>query len=124
MEDTAWYINFCVSLEGPTSSRGLELRGGTSKSGNVFITNSDGYHGPVCDDRMLTDNGQNFAKVVCRQLGFTGGKATFQSKFGNVPAKFAMDNVKCGGSERDLLDCPHDTTDDCRASEGAGVICT
>ena len=59
-----------------------------------------------------------------RQLGFTGGIATKESKFGNVPSKFAMDAVKCEGSERHLLDCPHSTTDDCGAGEGAGVICT
>ena len=63
MEDTANRIIFCVSLEGPT---GLELRGGTSKSGNVYITNTDGYHGPVCD-YITTDFGfDNFARVVCR----------------------------------------------------------
>ena len=48
MQDKAMYIIFCVSLEGSTG--GLELRGGTYKSGNVFITNSNAYHGPVCDD--------------------------------------------------------------------------
>merc|ERR1712076_343580 len=95
------------------SASGLELRGGTYKSGNVFITNSNGYHGPVCDDviEQSEDKTANFARVVCRQLGFTGGTTTQDSKFGEVPPKFAMDDVNCGGSEINLLDCPHTTTD-------------
>ena len=40
----------------------IELRGGTASSGNVYITQSDGYHGPVCDDHW--DNTD--ATVACR----------------------------------------------------------
>ena len=34
-----------------------------------------------------------------------------------------MDDVICSGSEADVLDCPHITTHNCGASEGAGVRC-
>ena len=40
----------------------VELRGGTSSSGNVWATNRNGYFGPVCDDNF----GSNEANVVCR----------------------------------------------------------
>ena len=44
--------------------------------------------------------------------------------FGNVPSTFAMDQVDCGGQECSLLDCSYNRSDDCKASEGAGVICS
>ena len=59
-----------------------------------------------------------------RQLGFLGGTATSRSRFGTVPNVFAMDDVKCTGSEERLRDCPHITNENCSGSEGAGVICS
>ena len=56
-------------------------------------------------------------------LGYNYGVPTIQSRFGTVPATFAMDNVACIGNETSLLDCPHNSQDDCGANEGAGVIC-
>ena len=47
-----------------------------------------------------------------------------RSRFGTVPADFAMDNVQCTGSEQRIRDCPHRTIDNCSGSEGAGVICS
>ena len=35
-----------------------------------------------------------------------------------------MDDVKCSGSETDIRDCRHVTSDDCGAGEAAGVICS
>ena len=60
---------------------------------------------------------------LCRQLGFTGGNATFNSTYGIVPASFSMVDVQCSGSEESLQDCPHITIDNCATGEGAGVIC-
>ena len=34
-----------------------------------------------------------------------------------------MDDVKCVGTEASLFDCPYNPTDNCGASEGAGVVC-
>ena len=50
-------------------------------------------------------------------------RATKNSQHGNWRDDFIMDNVKCVGTEETLEDCPHLTTDDCEAREGAGVIC-
>ena len=35
-----------------------------------------------------------------------------------------MDNVHCNGSENSLFDCPHDASDNCGPTDGAGVVCT
>ena len=41
----------------------VELRGGDGQStGNVFVTNREGYFGPVCDDNWDDDD----ATTVCR----------------------------------------------------------
>ena len=56
-------------------------------------------------------------------LGFSTGYPTVKSKFGRVNSTFRMDDVKCTGNEDSLLDCQHNTEDNCGDSEGAGVIC-
>ena len=68
---------------------------------------------------------RNDAKVVCRMLGLNTSyaRATKNSQHGNWRDNFIMDEVKCVGTEETLEDCPHLTTEDCGASEGAGVIC-
>ena len=97
---------------------------------------------PVCDDGAKK-HGKAAAQVVCRfnlfwhktivhifitiflprELGYDGGQYTKESHFGKVSDDFMMDDVKCKGTEEKLLDCPHTTEDDCKGSEGLGVIC-
>lgn len=91
------------------------LTGGDFNSGNVFIEGK-----PVCDDDWdITD-----AHVLCRTIGFLGAtEATSGSRFGSVPDVFAMDDVACQGTESHIMECQHTTTDNCSASEGAGVVC-
>jgi len=100
----------------------VTLVGGNGYStGNVFVTNSAGFYGPVCDDSWTQED----AAVACRSLGFSGHSAvaTTESEFGYVPDTFAMDDVGCRGLEARLEDCSHSLTDDCGAHEGAGVRC-
>ena len=58
-------------------------------------------------------------------LGYneTYAKATTKSAFGLVEDNFIFDDVSCKGTEEYLDDCPHKTEDNCKGSEGAGVIC-
>ena len=57
-------------------------------------------------------------------MGFSGAiRATTNSEYGNVSDVFALDEVRCIGSESNLVQCPHDDEDDCLSSEGAGVVC-
>merc|ERR1711934_958959 len=94
----------------------VTLQGGLMPSeGNVYVRGR-----PVCDDSW----GQNEADVVCRSLGYSGGSATTNSRFGNAPGgDFGMDDVKCQGYEEKLTDCQYASYDDCEASEAAGVVC-
>ena len=99
----------------------VELRDGNGhNTGNVFAVNSNGYLGPVCDDRW-TDVA---ATVVCKQLGFSTGLAHWDSFFGRVPSDFAMDDVLCTGEEDTIQECDYTCNDDCSAGEGAGVECS
>jgi len=94
----------------------VRLQGGLMPSeGNVYVRGR-----PVCDDSW----GQNEADVVCRSLGYSGGSATTNSRFGNAPGgDFGMDDVNCQGYEENLTDCQYASYDDCDANEAAGVVC-
>jgi hypothetical protein len=99
-----------------TTAAEVKLVGGSGRhEGNILVGGR-----PVCDDEH---NAQN-AKVVCRMLGYPYGQATVKSHFGRVSSTFKMDDVRCTGNEASLLDCRHNTVDDCGPDEGAGVICS
>uniref|UniRef100_A0A4W5LDE7 SRCR domain-containing protein n=1 Tax=Hucho hucho TaxID=62062 RepID=A0A4W5LDE7_9TELE len=79
--------------------------------------------GTVCDDRWdLRDGG-----VVCAQLGcgsalnVSGEDGSFEAGVGLV----LLDEVNCGGSERNLWECPSmETVNDCGHKEDAAVVCS
>jgi len=101
----------------------VKLVGGDGySSGNIFVQNNEGYFGPVCDDRILS----NTADVVCRQLGFDPdrpGQLYTASRFGDVEGTFAMDDVVCQGTEDRIQDCRYTTLENCGPGEAAGVQC-
>jgi len=90
-------------------------------SGNVFMRNSNGFFGPVCDDGWGIED----AQVVCASLGFdrAQSEATTNSFFGNVPSDFSLDDVACTGSETGIEECTSITNENCGPTEGAGVRC-
>ena len=61
--------------------------------------------------------------IFLRQLGYSYGSSTIQSHFGDVPRDFAMDEVSCSSSDYYLQDCSYSTSENCGATEGAGVYC-
>merc|ERR1719187_2696909 len=100
-----------------TANRTINLRGGSGPhEGNVFVGDR-----PVCDDLWDLHD----AAVVCRELGHHGAvRSTRENFFGAVGrADFAMDDVKCNGTEKHLFKCPHNKREDCGMREGAGVVC-
>ncbi|XP_067666942.1 scavenger receptor cysteine-rich type 1 protein M130-like [Haliotis asinina] len=76
-----------------------------------------GSWGTVCDDGF----GQVEASVVCRALGYQGGKAID----GESSMKMWLDDVQCTLLDTDLEDCKHRPwgTHDCNSSEAVGVEC-
>ncbi len=84
------------------------------------------YHqnqwGTICD--YLWARAQN-ARVVCRQLGFTGGKAVSNALFGQGSGPIWLSHVRCSGNEKGLTLCAHKgwTRHECTHSQDAGVVC-
>ena len=67
-------------------------------------------------------------------LGFSDGYATEKSQFGSIPGgRYGMDQVECRvrhsaaspsqGDEESLVNCWHESYDDCGPAEAAGVVC-
>ncbi|CAI8032258.1 Deleted in malignant brain tumors 1 protein, partial [Geodia barretti] len=82
-----------------------------------------GNWGTVCDDRW--DNRD--ARVVCNQLGYTGGVpfSVTRAGFGRGSGLIFLDNVDCDGTEPNLLQCRGNEpgNHNCGPSEDAGVYC-
>ncbi|XP_003729613.1 scavenger receptor cysteine-rich domain-containing group B protein [Strongylocentrotus purpuratus] len=125
---SSWGLNDCVHSEDAAVSCDINegdvrLVGGfTPNQGRVEI-----YHnyqwGTVCDDRW----GDSDARVVCRQLGYSGdvGEARSGGTYGRGSDPTYLDEVGCLGYESRLADCSHDGwgIEDCTHSEDAGVYC-
>ena len=64
------------------------------------------------------------ADVVCRQLGYNGASAVYQSSAIGGDT-FWMNNVQCSGNENSLLLCAHDgwKIHSCINRVIAGVVC-
>uniref|UniRef100_A0A8C3YCU6 HHIP like 1 n=1 Tax=Catagonus wagneri TaxID=51154 RepID=A0A8C3YCU6_9CETA len=83
-----------------------------------------GRWGTVCDDAWDI----KAATVVCRQLGFAYAvRAAKRAEFGEGRAlPILLDDVRCAGSERNLLECAHAGlgSHNCGHQEDAGVVCS
>nr|XP_015196415.1 PREDICTED: HHIP-like protein 1 [Lepisosteus oculatus] len=87
----------------------------------VFVK---GEWGTVCDD--LFD--RQAAGVVCRQLGYPFAlRVAKRAELGQGGAELPilLDDVRCEGTERTLLECPRARTGqhDCSHKEDVGVVC-
>ncbi|XP_039108847.1 HHIP-like protein 1 [Hyaena hyaena] len=83
-----------------------------------------GRWGTVCDDAWDS----KAAAVVCRQLGFAHAvRAAKRAEFGEGRTlPILLDDVRCAGNERSLLECAHAGvgTHNCGHQEDAGVVCS
>ncbi|NP_999762.1 scavenger receptor cysteine-rich protein type 12 precursor [Strongylocentrotus purpuratus] len=93
-------------------SAAVSLVGGRTISEGFVRIFLNGRWGTVCDDNW--DNTD--AGVICRQLGYDGGKAilysnpllrTSSTNFFSDAVPIWFDNVHCSGEEAALFDCPH-----------------
>ncbi|XP_067321104.1 deleted in malignant brain tumors 1 protein-like isoform X2 [Anolis sagrei] len=101
----------------------IRLEGGPNLcSGRVEVFLS-GQWTSVCDDSW----GIEEAMVVCRQLGCGSAvSATHEAQFGNGWVPIGLDDVRCGGAESTLSECPASPWGEhhCSHEETAGVICS
>ncbi|XP_059821862.1 lysyl oxidase homolog 3B-like isoform X4 [Hypanus sabinus] len=82
----------------------------------------EGEWGTICDDDFKLEN----AKVLCRMLGFISATGwTHSAKYGKGTGRVWLDNLDCGGTEKDVSECKSLGwgMTDCTHEEDAGVIC-
>ena len=108
----------------------VEVRfGGSSKANEGYVelnVNGRGWKG-VCDDWF----GINDAHVICRMKGYPeGAEMAYQASkpFGHGASRdsFAVDDLRCTGTELSIVECKHANwyTDNCSKGEWAAVKCT
>ena len=79
-----------------------------------------GGYRTVCDDSW----DDQAATVVCRMRGYSGGTAYNNDPFGAGSGMVLLGDVRCGGNETSLFDCPHSTGGhNCTYGRNAGVSC-
>ena len=100
----------------------VRLVGSTEPNRGRVEVYHNGEWGTVCDDKWDI----NDAKVVCRQLGYSGVAAVLgTATFGRGEGPIHFDELKCIGTEQHLIDCFHPGVGihDCSHFEDAGVVC-
>ncbi|XP_022808387.1 scavenger receptor cysteine-rich type 1 protein M130-like [Stylophora pistillata] len=100
----------------------IRLMGGGASHGRVEVYHN-GHWGTVCDDYWDIDD----AKVVCRQLGFSGAaQARCCAAYGEGSGRIWMDDVHCQGGEAALSHCSSNSwgVHNCGHWEDASVNCT
>ena len=103
--------------------------GSSSTEGYVEAFNiTNGQWAGICDNSFdILD-----AHVICTMLGFPTAiealaKRSAADLYGTAPSasNFILNNLDCSGSETSIFHCPltGEVTDDCDASQIAGVKC-
>ena len=103
--------------------------GTLSTEGYVEAFNiTSGIWSGICDNSF----GIHDAHVICTMLGFPTAiealaKSSASDLYGTAPSgsNFMLNNLDCSGSEISIFHCPltGEVTDDCVASQIAGVKC-
>lgn len=102
----------------------VRLQGGSTRyEGRVEVC-LHGRWGSVCDDNWNRAD----ARVVCQQLNYVGNGvplAIHNAHFGEGEGPILLDDVRCQGNERGLLNCRAKDIGihDCENTESAGVYC-
>ena len=79
-----------------------------------------GFEGTICSNSWDDMD----ADVLCRQIGFSGGTATFVAR--NTSFARGIFDIDCTGSESNLTSCQavyYDQSGTCRYLPDAGAIC-
>ena len=120
-KNQAAFANFFQVLRFINTLKPVILVGGDVPFEGTVIIKHEGRIGTVCDDGWDDRD----ALVVCRMLGYTGGTAYREAKFGRGTGVILLDDVLCTGDEKSLFDCQHRGigVNDCSHVEDAGVRC-
>ena len=93
----------------------FRLANGTDyRSGRVEMS-IDGQWGTVCGISFFNNAA---AQVLCRQLNFTGGRKLAMGTFGPGKGKIYINNLRCKGKEKSVMECPMTIEKDGRRSGG------
>ncbi|KAL4223793.1 hypothetical protein ACF0H5_017259 [Mactra antiquata] len=101
------------------------LHTGTNEiTGYAFVWNGNQW-GTVCDDFWELENyGASNAGVMCNSLGYSVGSTVYPlSSTNNITNGIFMDDVRCTGTESNLLQCPYITIHNCVPAENVRVKC-
>ena len=100
----------------------VRLSDGSNKTSGRVEMYINGQWGTVCDDDWTTGS----STVVCRQLGL--GNTGTLSHYGTGSSVYPiyLDEVRCDGSESNILACPHLSLGehDCSHADDVGVACS
>ncbi|XP_060590612.1 deleted in malignant brain tumors 1 protein-like isoform X2 [Ruditapes philippinarum] len=126
----SWGTNNCGHSEdagvvcgGITQTSPIRLANGTTRAeGRVEIFHN-GTWGTICDDRV----DRNFARVVCRQLGYPIANVGLRKEafFGPGKDPIWLDDVTCQGDESVIDNCVYSNwgINNCGHNEDVSVIC-
>jgi deleted-in-malignant-brain-tumors protein 1 len=100
--------------------------GNKDYEGRVDIFHSSEW-GTVCDDGWNTNN----ARVICRQLGYSGGTSISIAPYGQAApygqgvGRIWMDDVRCKGNEHNISLCSFNGwgVHNCGHYKDIGVAC-
>ncbi|KAK3091405.1 hypothetical protein FSP39_019663 [Pinctada imbricata] len=101
------------------SDQNLRLVGGNSTNEGRLEIKYVNIWGTICSDRFNI----SAANVACKQLGFAGAKSV--KHFGAGSGQIWLDEVRCNGSEKNILDCKKNSfaAHDCTHNQDVGVVC-
>ena len=86
-----------------------------------------GAWGEVCDDYWTTSPYSKYnPDTVCQQLGYRRGSNHPAGYYTAPTSTFILDNVRCAGTERRMVDCPKNAWGDenCTSDEAVGLSCS
>ncbi|KAL4219354.1 scavenger receptor [Mactra antiquata] len=112
-----------VICGGVTQKSPIRLMNGTTRAEGRVEVYHNGTWGTVCDDQV----DRNFAKVICRELGYPTDNVAVRKEafFGAGSGQIWLDDVHCVGDESTLDNCNYRVwgTNNCGHNEDASVIC-
>ncbi|XP_075185913.1 scavenger receptor cysteine-rich type 1 protein M130-like [Anomaloglossus baeobatrachus] len=100
----------------------LSLQNGPSRCAGRVEIYQDGRWGTICDDSW----DKRDADVVCNQLGCGDAvNAKYNAYYGKGTGPIWLDDVRCGGQELHIWDCPaRPINRQCVHEQDAGVLCS